>query len=92
MAQSDNRNLPVLVPVADPAGASTQNRTAPGGACKAAAYSPLDAHMVLQAGRRRGLKAGPDAIREARRAYLQAQYAGPDDRRPETGLVRAVKL
>jgi hypothetical protein len=34
---------------------------------------------------RRGLRAGPEILEQARSTYLQNEYAGPRDRRPRKG-------
>ncbi len=52
----------------------------------------LQAHLLGQKDRRRGLKGGPQFIQGAMVAYLNTQYAGPDDRRPEKGLLKRVAL
>ena len=48
--------------------------------------------MDGQAHSRRGLKGGEATLRTARTAYLTTQWAGPDDRRPPTGLLRRVAI
>ncbi len=55
-------------------------------------HPDLQAHLLGQKDRRRGLKGGPQFIQGAMVAYLNTQYAGPDDRRPEKGLLKRVAL
>jgi hypothetical protein len=48
--------------------------------------------MMGQTGARRGLKGGPPVLKQARSAYLETEYSGPNDRRPPTGLIRKTKI
>ncbi len=50
------------------------------------------AQMMGQTGARRGLKGGPPVLKQARSAYLETEYSGPNDRRPPTGLIRKTKI
>jgi len=45
----------------------------------------LAAQLLGQTGARRGLRGGPPVLDAARSTYLNAQYAGPADRRPPAG-------
>ena len=91
MAQSEDRQLPVIAAVPT----SSQNGT--GGreqarTSRVAEASLVDAHLSGQEGRRRGLKSGLAGIRAARTSYLRIQFAGRDDRRPTPGQVTKVTL
>jgi hypothetical protein len=44
------------------------------------------AQLLGQDGRKRGLKAGPPALKEARAAYLETEYSGEADRRLPAGI------
>jgi len=64
---------------------------------KPEARSPADeaaftAQMMGQTGARRGLKGGPPVLKQARSAYLETEYSGPNDRRPPTGLIRKTEI
>jgi hypothetical protein len=64
---------------------------------KAQARSPQDdpaftAQMLGQTGARRGLKGGPPVLKQARSAYLETEYSGPNDRRPPRGLLRKTEI
>jgi hypothetical protein len=50
------------------------------------------AQMMGQTGARRGLKGGPPVLKQARSAYLETEYSGPNDRRPPTGLLRKTEI
>jgi hypothetical protein len=62
----------------------------------AAAHKPtgttLDAHLIGQDHRRRGLRAGQPALDEARATYLGAEYSGAADRRPRPGLIKKTDI
>jgi hypothetical protein len=55
-----------------------RKRTGPAG--------PFVAQLLGQDGKKRGLKAGPPALRCARAAYLEAEYSGEADRRLPVGI------
>ncbi len=64
---------------------------------KSAAASSQDeatftAQMMGQTGVRRGLKGGPPVLKQARSAYLETEYSGPNDRRPPAGLLRKTEI
>ena len=50
------------------------------------------AHLLGQDGRKRGLRGGQPVIEAARSAYLEAEYSGPNDRRPPKGLLTRTKI
>ncbi len=50
------------------------------------------AQVMGQTGVRRGLKGGPPVLKQARSAYLETEYSGPNDRRPPTGLLRKTEI
>jgi len=61
------------------------------------ARSPHDeaaftAQMMGQTGARRGLKGGPPVLKQARSAYLETEFSGPNDRRPPAGLLRKTEI
>jgi hypothetical protein len=66
-------------------------------AAKPGPRSPQDeatftAQMIGQTGVRRGLKGGPPVLKQARSAYLETEYSGPNDRRPPAGLLRKTEI
>jgi hypothetical protein len=53
-------------------------------------YQPptnLDAHLIAQNARVRGLRGGQQVLDTARAAYLETEYSGPKDRRAHTGQI-----
>jgi hypothetical protein len=52
----------------------------------------LNAHLIGQDHRRRGLRAGQPALDEARASYLGAEYSGAADRRPRPGLIKKTDI
>ncbi len=50
------------------------------------------AQLLGQNGQKRGLKGGPPVLEQARSAYLEAAYSGPNDRRPPPGRVTKTKI
>ena len=81
-AEQARTNLPV------PAGAAADVPKAEreGGA---AAFA---AQLMGQTGQKRGLKAGPPALEEARSAYLESAWRGTGDRRTRTGRVTKTEI
>jgi hypothetical protein len=62
---------------------------------QAAPYQPptnLDAHLIAQGARRRGLRGGQKVLEYARGAYLEAEYSGPNDRRATTGKITKTEI
>jgi hypothetical protein len=55
-------------------------------------YSAFTAQMYGQTGQKRGLRGGQPVIDQARAAYLETEYSGPDDRRPPKGLIRKTEI
>lgn len=47
----------------------------------------LDAHMIAQDARARGLRGGHKLLQTARAVYLGAQWSGPNDRRVKAGRI-----
>jgi hypothetical protein len=43
------------------------------------------AQLIGQTGQKRGLKAGPPVLDQARSTYLGAEYSGSNERRPKPG-------
>jgi hypothetical protein len=53
-------------------------------------YQPptnLDAHLIAQQARTRGLRGGQKVLDTARHVYLETEYSGPRDRRIPTGKI-----
>jgi hypothetical protein len=48
----------------------------------------LDAHLIAQENRVRGLRGGQQVLDTARSAYLEAEYSGLNDRRALTGQIK----
>jgi hypothetical protein len=55
-------------------------------------YSAFTAQVYGQTGQKRGLRGGQPVIDQARAAYLEAEYSGPDDRRPPKGLLKKTEI
>jgi hypothetical protein len=56
----------------------------------AAPYQPptnLDAHLIAQGARTRGLRGGQSVLDTARSTYLGTEYSGPNERRASTGRI-----
>ena len=45
------------------------------------------AQVMGQGGQKRGLRGGQPVLQQARSAYLEAEWSGPQDRRPPSGAV-----
>ena len=58
----------------------------------AAADSVFAAQMYDQSGQKRGLRGGQPVIDQARAAYLETEFSGPDDRRPPKGLLKKTEI
>ncbi len=54
--------------------------------------SAFAAQLMGQGGRKRGLKGGPPVLGEAKSAYLEAEYSGPNDRRARTGRITRTEV
>jgi len=48
----------------------------------------LDAHLIAQDNRVRGLRGGRQVLDTARSAYLEAEFSGPNDRRTHAGQIK----
>ncbi len=72
-------------PDAKPHGAKPA--TAPVATSTLSGASAFSAQMIGQSTRRRGLKAGPPILQEAKSAYLETEFSGPRDRRTRAGRV-----
>ena len=55
-------------------------------------YSIFTAQVYGQTGQKRGLRGGQPVFDAARAAYLEAEYSGPDDRRPPKGLIKKTEI
>lgn len=83
-AADGGTNLPAIV---EPAHAEDLADPAP-----ADGYSIFTAQIYGQAGQKRGLRGGQPVIDQARAAYLETEYSGPDDRRPPKGLLKKTEI
>ena len=57
---------------------------------QAAPYQPptnLDAHLIAQGARTRGLRGGQTVLDAARSTYLATEHSGPNDRRAAAGRI-----
>lgn len=81
---SDDRRLPVPTEPSKPRPSSN-----PAGRRR---DSTFDAQLLGQPGQKRGLRGGPEVLDHARSAYLEAEYSGPDDRRPPKGLLKKKEI
>ncbi len=52
----------------------------------------LDAHLIAQNNRVRGLRGGQQVLDAARSAYLEAEYSGANDRRAHTGQIKTTDV
>jgi hypothetical protein len=62
---------------------------------QAAPYQPptnLDAHLIAQGARTRGLRGGQEVLDTARSTYLETEYSGPNDRRATTGRITKTEI
>ena len=75
-------NLPV--PRSPPSGGSRGRRPA--------ADAGFASHALGGGEQRRGLRGGPPVLQAARRAYLDTQWSGQDDRRAAAGLLALTRL
>ena len=55
-------------------------------------YSIFTAQVYGQIGQKRGLRGGQPVFDQARAAYLETEYSGPDDRRPPKGLIKKTEI
>ena len=55
-------------------------------------FSTFAAQMYGQTGQKRGLRGGQPVIDQARAAYLETEYSGPDDRSPPKGLLKKTEI
>ena len=76
---SDSPAGGALVPIGSPVRRAGGAKSASGG------LSAAEAHLLAQAERRRGLKAGPQAAEVASSAYAEAEWSGGADRRRPVG-------
>jgi hypothetical protein len=53
--------------------------------------APVGAQLLGER-QRRGLRAGPAVLEQARSTYLQNEYAGPNDRRPRKGQITRTEI
>jgi hypothetical protein len=77
-------------PPSKPKGPKTQRAKSGGRAPQDEAT--FTAQIIGQTGARRGLKGGPPVLKQARSAYLETEFSGPNDRRPPVGLLRKTEI
>ena len=53
--------------------------------------APVGAQLLGER-QRRGLRAGPGILEQARSTYLQTEYAGSNDRRPRKGQIARTEI
>ena len=58
---------------------------APAASRDGAGAAAFTAQLIGQDGQKRGLRGGPPVLEHARSAYLEAEWAGPGDRRRRAG-------
>jgi len=85
MTRSQDRLLPVLVHA--PHDNGPRERVTESAARGSRPANPFAAHLIGQAGQKRGLRGGAPMLGQARAAYLGAEYSGENDRRPPSGLI-----
>ena len=56
------------------------------------AEAPYAAQILGQDGAKRGLKGGQPVLTAARAAYLEAEWSGPNDRRPAKGILKKTNI
>jgi hypothetical protein len=84
-----------LTPYTGEAASSPQGskgKPAKSGAASSQDEATFTAQIIGQTGARRGLKGGPPVLKQARSAYLETEYSGPNDRRPPAGLLRKTEI
>jgi hypothetical protein len=52
----------------------------------------LEAHLIAQTARTRGLRSGQKVLETARHAYLETEWSGPNDRRAHAGQITRTKV
>jgi hypothetical protein len=52
----------------------------------------LDAHLIAQGARTRGLRGGQQVLDTARNTYLETEYSGPNDRRTRAGRIAKTEI
>lgn len=55
-------------------------------------YAAFAAHLMGQAGQKRGLRGGQEVLDTARSTYLGTEFSGPADRRPKAGLIKKTDI
>jgi hypothetical protein len=55
-------------------------------------FAAFAAHLMGQAGQKRGLRGGQEVLDAARSTYLGTEYSGPADRRPKAGLIKKTNI
>jgi hypothetical protein len=52
----------------------------------------LEAHLIAQTARTRGLRSGQKVLETARQTYLETEWSGPNDRRTRAGQITRTKV
>ena len=52
----------------------------------------VQAHLLGQAGQKRGLKGGAEVLEKARSTYLEREFSGRFDRRPRKGRIAKTEV
>jgi hypothetical protein len=52
----------------------------------------VDAHMIAQEARVRGLRGGQKVLEAARHTYLETEWSGPNDRRLQVGRITRTEV
>ena len=78
----DGANLPVIV----------EAPSEPPKPAREPAEAAFAAQVMGQGGQKRGLRGGQPVLKQARSAYLEAEWSGPQDRRPPSGAVTRTKV
>jgi hypothetical protein len=55
-------------------------------------FAAFAAHLLGQAGQKRGLKAGSEALYNAQTSYLGVEWSGPSDRRTRKGASQKTEI
>jgi len=70
----------------------SENPPAPSRPSTEASAAAYATQLMGQGGQKRGLRGGQPVLQKARSAYLEAEWSGPQDRRPPSGGVARTKI
>jgi hypothetical protein len=82
--EADGEEETIFVHDEQPAPPPQQSRRNP--------YAAFAAHLMGQAGQKRGLRGGQEVLDTARSTYLGTEFSGPADRRPKAGLIKKTEI